>query len=105
MINGVLLRPLPYPEADRIVRIFYRSESFPKFPVNHFDLRDFRAGAKTFEGLAAYTHTDVQLSGVGDPVKLTAFRVTAGFFQVLGLRPLAGGSSPPMTSFPVTGSK
>jgi len=90
MIHGVLLRPLPYPDADRIVRIFYQNPNFPKFPMNHFDLRDFRAWSRSFEGLAAYTHSDLQLSGVGDPVRLAGFRVTAGFFQVLGLRPARG---------------
>jgi hypothetical protein len=90
MIHGVLLQPLPYPEADRIVRIFYQNASFPKFPMNHFDLRDFRAWSRSFEGLAAYTHSDLQLSGAGDPVRLAGFRVIAGFFEVPGLRPARG---------------
>ena len=58
--------------------------------MNHFDLRDFRASSRSFEGMAAYTHSDLQLSGAGDPVRLAGFRVTAGFFQVLGLRPARG---------------
>ena len=90
VIEGVLLKPLPYPAADRVTRIFYRNATFPKFPVNHFDLRDIRATQHSFEGIAGYTHSDIQLSGEGEPVKLSAFRVTAGYFGVLGLRPARG---------------
>ena len=43
VIHGVLLRPLPCPDAGRIVRVLYRNAEFPKFPMNHFDLRDFRS--------------------------------------------------------------
>ena len=41
VIEGVLLKPLPYPEAERIVRIFLSSNEYPKFPLNPFDFRDF----------------------------------------------------------------
>ena len=99
VIDGVLLRPLPYPQADRIVRIFYNNDSYAKFPMNWFDFRDFRARNHSFGCMALMTRSDVQLSGEGEPVKLTGFRVTAGFFRVLGLQPARGrefttGSSP-----------
>jgi predicted permease len=90
VIEGVLLRPLPYPRADRIVRIFFSSRTFPKFPLNPLDVRDIRARNRSFGSMAAYTHADVQLSGVGDPVRLTGMRVTAGYFRVLGFRPARG---------------
>src|SRR5262245_744379 len=91
VIDGVLLRPLPYPEPDRIVRVFLRNASFPKFPVNHWDFRDFRERNRSFDSLALYTRSDLQLSGVGaPPVKLSGFRVSAGFFRVLGLAPARG---------------
>jgi predicted permease len=90
VIRGVLLRPLPYGHPDRIVRVFTRSASFPKFPVNHYDLRDFRSAARGFESMALYTRNDLQLSGAGDPVRLSGFRVSAGFFHVLGLHPARG---------------
>ena len=90
VIQGVLLKPLPYPAADRLVRIFYHNANYAKFPVNHFDLRDIRATNRSFEGVAGYTHSDLQLSGPGDPVKLSAFRVTAKYFGVLGIPPARG---------------
>ena len=42
VIQGVLLRPLPYRDPDRVVRVFTRSASYPKFPMNHFDFQDVR---------------------------------------------------------------
>ena len=90
VIDGVLLRPLPYPGADRIVRLFFHSASYPRFPLNPFDFRDFRARNRSFEALAGFTRADLQLSGSGQPERFTGFAVTAGFFRVLGLRPACG---------------
>ncbi|HXM44021.1 MAG TPA: ABC transporter permease [Bryobacteraceae bacterium] len=90
VIDGVLLRPLPYPNADRIVRVFFHSATYPRFPLNPFDFRDFRARNRSFESLAGFTRGDLQLSGSGQPERFTGFQVTAGFFQVLGLHPARG---------------
>jgi len=90
VIDGVLLRPLPYPHADRIVRIFFRSASFRKFPMNPFDLRDMRARNRAFAGFAGLTRTDRQLSGAGEPQRLAGFRITAGYFRILGAAPARG---------------
>jgi predicted permease len=90
VIDGVLLRPLPYPRADRIVRLFFASPTYPKFPLNPLDVRDFRERNRSFSALAAITHSDRQLSGVGQPERLSGFQITAGYFRVLGLQPALG---------------
>jgi predicted permease len=90
VINGVLLKRLPYPQSDRLVRIFLSSADYPKFPLNPFDFRDFRARNRSFEGIAAFTRGDVQLSGFGEPVRLYGFGITAAYFRVLGLQPQMG---------------
>ena len=90
VINGVLLKRLPYEQPDRLVRIFTSSATFPKFPLNPFDFLDFRARSQSFESMAAFTRGDVQLSGSGEPVRLNGFGVTSGYFHVLGLRPQLG---------------
>jgi predicted permease len=81
---------LPFANADRIVRIFFNSDTFAKFPMNPNDFRDFRDRTQAFEGLAAITRTDRQLSGVGEPVMLRGFQITSGYFSVLGLTPERG---------------
>jgi predicted permease len=90
VIDGVLLRPLPYPHSDRIVRIFFRSATYPKFPLNPFDLRDMRARNRAFDALAGMTRVDRLLSGSGEPQRLRGFRVTADYFRVLGVAPARG---------------
>src|ERR1700730_11273945 len=55
VIDGVLLKSLPYPEPERITRIFLASPTYPKFPLNPFDLRDFRTRSKSFASLSAFT--------------------------------------------------
>ncbi len=90
VIQGVLLRPLPFRDAEQLVRIFTHNDAFPKFPINPNDFHDFRTRLKSFESMAAYTHTDLQLAGTGEAVRLPGFAVTAGYFHVLGLKPAMG---------------
>jgi predicted permease len=90
VINGVLLKGLPYPQPERLVRIFLSNSAYPKFPLNPFDFLDFRARNHSFESMAAFTRGDVQLSGEGQPVHLNGFGITSGYFRVLGLRPEMG---------------
>ena len=90
VINGVLLKRLPYPQAERLTRIFLSSADFPKFPLNPFDFLDFRARNRSFESMAAFTRGDVQLSSGSEPVHLSGFYVTSGYFRVLGLQPQLG---------------
>jgi predicted permease len=90
VVDGVLLRPLPYPQPGRLVRIFFSSHTFPKFPLNPFDLRDIRARNRAFDWVAGITRNDLQLSGAGQAQRLSGFSVTAGYFRVLGTAPARG---------------
>jgi predicted permease len=91
VIDSVLIKPLPFPRANRIVRLFLSNATYPKFPLNPFDFRDYRTQNKSFEALAAFTRGDLQLSGgLGAPVRLNGFEITSGYFRVLGLRPELG---------------
>jgi predicted permease len=90
VIDAVLLKPLPYPEANRLMRLFLSNNAFPQFPLNPWDFHDFRTRNTSFESLAAYTRSDAQLSGSGEPVRLNGFGVTAGYFHTLGLKPEIG---------------
>jgi predicted permease len=90
VIRGVLLNRLPYPQQDRVMRIFMSNAPFPKFPLNPFDFLDFRARNRTFGSMAIMMRSDVQLSGAGEPQRLSGFEVSAGYFRVLGLHPARG---------------
>lgn len=91
VIQGVLIKPLPYPQPDRLARIYFNSDTQPKFPLNPNDFRDFRERNRTFESMAAITRHDLQLSGTGgEPMMLRGFSVTGGYFHMLGLSPARG---------------
>lgn len=90
VINGVLLKRLPYERPDRLMRIFLSNADYPKFELNPFDFLDFRARNRSFESMAAFTRGDVQLSGDGDPVRLYGLGITSGYFRLLGIHPQIG---------------
>jgi predicted permease len=92
LLKRVLLDPLPYPDARRLVRVFESGPGarFENFPMSPLSFLDYRREARSVSGLAVYTREDVQLSGDGEPVRLSAMQVCDGYFRVLGLQPLLG---------------
>src|SRR5215475_4676066 len=90
VVNGVLLKPLPYREPEQLIRLFESSQTQPKFPVARGDFQNYREESATLAGLALYTRNDVELSQDGKPERLAALGVTAGFFDLLGVRPMLG---------------
>ncbi len=94
VINAVLLRPLPYPESDRLVGIFqvWKGERVVMSPSNFLDVRQ---QAQTLEDAAAFDPTEITLTGAGDPVRLDGSEVSASFFNVLRVRPLLGRTFAP----------
>jgi len=90
VVNGVLLKPLPYREPERLIRVFERSRTQPKFPMSGGNFQDYRDQSSTLSGLALYTRQDLELSQDDKPERLAALRVSAGFFELLGAQPLLG---------------
>jgi len=92
LVNGILLRPLPYPEPDRLVTFL---QSYPERGLGHWPLSQesfaaLRDQNSVFQGIAAFAPTGLNLTQSGEPVQLIAKRVTAGFFKVLGINPVVG---------------
>ncbi|HYE72575.1 MAG TPA: ABC transporter permease, partial [Blastocatellia bacterium] len=90
VVNGVLLKPLPYVAPEQLVRVYERSQSQPKFPLAGGNFQDYRDQNTTLNGFALYTRGDLELSQDNRPERLAALRISAGFFDVLGVRPLLG---------------
>src|SRR6266850_6901793 len=70
VINGVLLKPLPYRDPEQLVRVFESSQSQPKFPMARGNFHDYREQNGTLTGLALYTRQDVELSQDDKPERL-----------------------------------
>ncbi len=94
VINAVLLRPLPYHEPDRLVTIWEESpqRGMYQMPVSFANFRDWVDQNHAFEQLSAYTFTNLNLTGAGEPTRLPAVRSSANLFSLVGARPLLGRS-------------
>ena len=91
VLNAVVLRPLPFPESERLVIIRDASPPrFPEFSVSPGRFLAWQARTTSFEKMAAYRGTGPNLTGSGDPTRLASTRVTSQFFDVLQVAPLAG---------------
>src|SRR5437870_11194827 len=79
VINAVLLRPLPYHQPDRLVTIWEESpeRGMYEMPVSFANLRDWVDQNHAFEQISAYTFSNLNLSGAGEPARLGAVRASA----------------------------
>jgi predicted permease len=90
VVNAVLFRALPYPQADRLIRVFEDSKTFPRFPMSPGDFLDHREQNTVFEEFALYTRGDLELTAGDQSERLSAMQVSSGFFRVLGIQPALG---------------
>jgi putative ABC transport system permease protein len=92
LVNGELLKPLPYPHPERLVRLFQPFQNFDQWPLSYPDYLDFSANQHTFDTLAVYRQEDFNLSGRGEPERISGLYVSGAFFSLLG-RPFLLGRS------------
>ena len=92
VVNGVLLRPLPYAAPDRLVVAWTMLPGFGREVTSAPDFRDWREQAASFSSMAALANSSMGLSGSGDqePERVPAGFVTANFFRTLGISPQIG---------------
>ena len=93
VVNAVLLRPLPYPDADKLIVLREHSHIFDRGAVGYMNWLDWHAGQRSFTDLALVRRESVNFSfgaGAGSPERLRGVRASSGFLAVLGLKPKIG---------------
>ena len=91
VVNGVLLRPLPFPAPDRLVMVWEQPPGIQRNNVVQTqNYLDWRARNRSFLGIAALHQLPMNLTGAGDAEQVQGLRVTGEFFSVLGVAPLLG---------------
>lgn len=92
VFNGVLLRPLPYPDPDRITMMWVdnRPQAIKEDIGSYPNYRDWREQAGSFEQVAAFTPSNFTMTGSDDPERIPGAQTTASFFDVVGLQPMLG---------------
>ena len=96
-VDGVLLKPLPYASADRIVRVLEKPPGDPdaRNGISTLNFLDWQRQNSVFQYMAAQTGGSVTLTGVNNPVQLRGARMSAHFFDILGARAVLGRTFAP----------
>ncbi len=90
VVNGVFLNPLPYPDPDQLVALYSRTPDHPRASSSYPNFLDLARDTRSFSELAAFRPDDLNLLGLGQPERVPAEMVSAGFFRLLGVQPIAG---------------
>ena len=92
VVNAVLLRPLPYPDADKLIVVRERSHNFEWGSVGYMNWLDWDAGQRSFTDLAIVRRENFNFSRGGDaaPERVRGIRASSGMLSVLGLKPKIG---------------
>ena len=91
MVDRVLLRPLPFPDAEQLMLLYETGQKAPRMDVNPSNWLDWQRQSQTFEGFAAWTdRIPATLTGQEEPERLKREAVSYEFFGVLGVKPLLG---------------
>jgi putative ABC transport system permease protein len=91
LVDGVLIRPLPYEDPDRLIRIWSSNpRGIPRNQISPPDFFDWREQARGLSALAGFNTADVTLTSGGDPARVLGASATANLAQTLGVQPLVG---------------
>lgn len=90
IVNGVLLNPLPYAHAEQLVAMYAKTVEFKTSSITYPNFLDWQRDNHSFTALAAFRSDTFNLTGEGEAEHLRGNMVTATFFPVLGVQPVAG---------------
>ena len=102
VVNGVLLKPLPYRQPDRLVSLFLHGRGLDRGAMGVADFLALNERQKAFEQVAAFSPSPIgfTLTGLGSPQMIPGTSVTSDFFSVLGIQPVLGRSFLPAEGKP-----
>ncbi|PWT81166.1 MAG: multidrug ABC transporter substrate-binding protein, partial [Blastocatellia bacterium] len=95
VVNGVLLKPLPYPNADALVGVWHVAPGIPVGPLGRINCSPtmyftYREQSHTFQDFGLWSGGGASITGVGDPEQVQALRVTFGTLNAIGVQPVMG---------------
>ncbi|MGH9842153.1 MAG: ABC transporter permease [Blastocatellia bacterium] len=99
-VDAVLLRPLPYPQPDRLVQLREVGDRGGQMRFSESNYGDVRDNVRGFESIAQYTSYVTTVNGANEPARTRVAVVSGGFFKVLGVQPQAGRGFLPEESKP-----
>ncbi len=90
IVNGVLLRPIPFIEPDRLLKLYTSMPQFRQASVSYPNFLDWQQRSRSFEQMAAYRFDNFNLTGQPNPERLQGEMASAAIFPVLGMSPVVG---------------
>jgi predicted permease len=90
IVNAVLLRPVPYPQPDRLLKLYSSGRGFDRGSVSYPNFLDWQRSSRSFQEMAAYRTDNFNLTGQANPERLRGAMASARVFAVLGVRPVVG---------------
>jgi predicted permease len=90
VVNGVLLNPLPYPEPNKLIMVYANTSDFGHSSVTYLNFLDWQKESHSFTAVAGYRNENLFLTGVGEGERVRGFMISADFFRVMGVEPIAG---------------
>nr|HEV7953462.1 ABC transporter permease [Candidatus Acidoferrales bacterium] len=90
VVNGVLLNPLPYPDPDKMISVYAKTSSFGNSSITYLNFLDWQKNNHSFSAMSARRNDDLFLTGVGEGERLRSVMISADFFAVMGVQPIAG---------------
>jgi hypothetical protein len=93
IVNAVLLRPVPYPEPQRLMKLYTSMPQFKDASVSYPNFLDWQRRSQSFEAMAMYRTDSFTMTGVANPERLRGEMVSSTIFSVLGVQPVLGRAS------------
>jgi len=90
VVNAVLLRPLPYPQSEQLVRVFGSQPQLARAPNSPANFLEWKAENQVFERIATYVGQGFNLTGTDRPERVIGARISADLLQLLGVQPTLG---------------
>src|SRR5216683_853688 len=90
VVYGVLLRPLPYPDSNRIMAVFEITSQGKPSRISDPNFDDFRDQSRSFQAIAKYNEGIASVSGASQPTRTTVAHVSPDFLKVFGIQPIFG---------------
>ncbi|HKS40086.1 MAG TPA: ABC transporter permease, partial [Blastocatellia bacterium] len=92
VINAVLIKPLPYPQPDRVVRVYEKSAKFDQMSISYPNFLDWQKQSKSLEAISVFRYQGFNVTGAQGPERIEGRMISATFFTVLGVQPAIGRS-------------
>ena len=95
VVNGVLLNPLPYQQANQLVALWWDRTPGQHSSIPYLNFLDWQKQSTAFSSVGAYLQDNMIVTGAGEPERVDGVKISANFFDLLGVKPLLGRSFRP----------